>query len=338
MRRVLASLAVLLAPAAGCFPDYEVARDAGAADGSTLDATVDGDATPAEAAPPVDAGAEAAPMPCDGCVLAIDGGQPLGIALDDAGVVFITFPGTAEVWRVGIDGSEATRLAQQSKVFGIAVDDTYVAWGGDNVVVASKANVGSTRTLDGTPGAALRIRSGVLYYPDNTADGGLHAYPLGSSGASTLATGLPPVDDLVVDDGFVYTASQSAGVVTRIPLDAGALRTVSASGAFRLALDSAFLYVVSGQGIGTVSLASFEDAAAPAPLVSSNEISAIATYGGNLYYAKTVAGELWRADPANGQSTPIPGTCDGPHALVVNASWVLATCSNSGVVVRAPNQ
>lgn len=160
--------------------------------------------------------------------------------------------------KVSIDGSITEKMyGADFDIADLATDGTNVYWimhpfgtvfkmpvsGGQAILLSSQPS--------GYPGP-IRVHNEYVYWI--TSYDTISKVGVDGSGFVTLATGLPFLDDLVVDDTHVFFAEHDTGRIRRMSIDGGPISTVVGASfpPFHLAVDEHSLYWISSREIGAM--------------------------------------------------------------------------------------
>jgi hypothetical protein len=236
----------------------------------------------------------------------MNGGAPYGIAVD-ATYVYFSVPGVQPgIWRVPVNGGTAEKLAAVSAV-SIAIDSQRIYW----------ANAGTD----------------VGYVP------------IGGGAPVTLATQQQEPLSVAVDSNAVYWANLMGPSAMMLPMDAGAPVIVGAADeAVQIAVDGTNVVWLSR---GTLKGNYFDGSLRIAPIgggttttiVSNLQMPASLGTDGTHAWVGFLSGELFRVTMMGTQRTTLGTQFSGPHAIVVDASYVYwsgYTQPMSNAIVKAP--
>jgi hypothetical protein len=103
----------------------------------------------------------------------------------------------------------------------------------------------------GYPGP-IRVRNEYVYWI--TSYESINKVGVSGDGFVTLATGLPFIDDFVVDDAYVFFSEHDTGRIRRMSIDGGPISTIAnvSFPPFHLAADEHSLYWISSLKVGAM--------------------------------------------------------------------------------------
>jgi hypothetical protein len=260
---------------------------------------------------------------------------PSQIAVDCQSVYWdATYVGTL-VMKASIGGGTAVTLASgQVGQNGLAIDSTFVYWAADGMLLKVPIVGGAVTTLvpvTATDGGGSLVpqqvatRSGYTYFSDQDTTNQMDLRGLvlrvPSSGGS--ASILVPEDEgfggaFAVDDAFVYWVGDGGAMKT--PVNGGAAVTLGAIPYGKLAVDSEFLYWVSGSvgmipinGGASITLAA--DITAPQDQAAGEGIALDSNF---LYWSSEFAGTVEKVSLSGGAVTTLASGQDFPMGLAVD--------------------
>lgn len=218
------------------------------------------------------------------------------IAVDEANVY------VADRWtvkKVPIGGGQIEQLAiAGSYIRSIVTDGTSVYWSEDPTSNVAKVPVigGAPASLGGGSGPAgpVVVVGKSVYWMDSFAT--IKQVSTNGGMVTLIATGLPFLSDLTVDNTFAYVSEHDSGEIDRIPLGGGSLVGLAYAGhpflRTNLALDDSHLYWIDQAGdIGKVPKAGgtqeFLGFALPSDLANS-----VAVGNGAIFWTDASAGTI----------------------------------------------
>lgn len=157
-------------------------------------------------------------------------------------------------------GNTETLFLGDFEITDIALDETSVYWieAPFSTVRRGSLHDGSVSTLavsgSGGPPGPMRVKNGFVYWIDGFD--AIRKVSAAGGAVVTLASDLPFLNDLEVDDGFVYFSEHDTGALRRMTTDGASMTLLAAQSAMAspryLAIDSQYLYWIDQQVVGRV--------------------------------------------------------------------------------------
>jgi len=366
VRVAIAVGGVVLAPACGAIlgvDDVSYEGSDAAADGGQSDVTQNDVLPPGDAqtdAAVSDAGADARldaepPIPCDGgCVLLrVDGGTPKGLAIDDAGTIYVAMHDSRAIYRVQEDGTGAgVAISDAGAVIGIAVDDDLVYWGDTTTSYMRYAKKTNT-TMQGSVASivpwSVRVGVGGVFWGEfNLGQASkVMSYDPDGGAARPLSTNEQAVADIALDatQVFVLTDPSDAGsgYIRRIPKSGTGATATSAPIAHghHGFVSGTNVYFTAGAGTteGTVYTlpVDFTDGQSPTKIATSQPSPwGIAVRGTTVYFATSDDGKINTTTTSGGPVFSLAIPCGGAFELLLTSTALYASCSRDGTVLKFP--
>jgi hypothetical protein len=363
-RFALTIAALALAPACAAVLGVDDIGYEGAGDGGLTDATLDGN-TARDASDPRDSadaplGTDAAAdapqgIPCDGsCVLLrVDGGNPRGLALDDAGTLYVAMYDRGAIYRVNEDGTGAgVAVSEAGAAIGVAVDGDLVYWGDTTASFVRYAKKADTTMRGAIPSVTpwdLKLGDGVLFWGEFVFNrlSNVRSYAPGSGVSGTLSQNEEPVAGLALDTAQVFLVTDppdaAGGYVRRVPRsDAGATaRSAAIPHGHHGVVSGGNLYFTAGAGVveGAVYKlpVDFSDGNLPVALATGQGSPwGIAVRGNIVYFATFDDGQLHSTTTNGGPVFSLGVPCNGAFELLLTPAALYASCSQDGTVIKIP--
>jgi hypothetical protein len=304
----------------------------------------------------VDAGLDAPPpMACDGgCVLLrVDGGNPKGLAIDDAGTIYVAMFDAGAIYSVREDGTgRAVAVSGTGGVIGLAVDDDLIYWGDtttSNLRYAKKANTALQGAVSSVDPWSVKAGGGSVFWGEFYLgqSSKVMTYDPDSGIARTLATNEQAVAGVALDATQVYVltdpADAGSGYLRRIPKSGSGATATSAAIAHghHGFVSGNYVYFTAGAGVaeGTVYMlpVDFSDGQLPTKLATSQPSPwGIAVRGKTVYFATNDDGRINTTTTSGGPVFSLAVPCAGAFDLLLTSTALYASCSRDGTVVKFP--
>jgi hypothetical protein len=304
-----------------------------------------------------DAGPDAEPpIPCDGgCVLLrVDGGNPKGLAIDDAGTIYVAMYDARAIYRVQQDGTGAgVAVSGTGAVIGLAVDDDLIYWGDTTTSYlryATKANIAQQGSVFSIVPWSVKVGGGggVFWGEFNLAQPSrVMSYDPDSGATLPLSTNEQAIAGIALDATQVYIVTDpsdaGSGYIRRIPRSGVGATATSAAIAHghHGFVSGTNVYFTAGAGAaeGTVYTlpVDFSDGQSPTKIAASQPSPwGIAVRGTTVYFATSDDGKINTTTISGGPVLSLGIPCGGAFELLLTSTALYASCSQDGTVVKIP--